>query len=147
MARSSAVKAGIEPRPTGPQTFASEADRARLSGPAIRAYRSLAERWRFSNAEAANLLGVSGSTWDRIKRDDRVAGALSQDQLTRISALTGIFKGLHLLFSDDMADRWPRLANSGPLFGGETPVAAMIAGGIPSMIEIRRYVDAVRGGL
>jgi hypothetical protein len=129
------------------QTFAREDDRARLSGTAVRAYRSLAERWRFSNAEAASLLGVSGSSWDRIKRDGRLAGSLNQDQLTRISALTGIFKGLHLLFSDDMADRWPRLANSGPLFGGQTPVAAMIEGGIPSMIEIRRYIDAVRGGL
>ena len=147
MARAAAATTGIEPTPRAPQTFAGEADRARLSGPAIRAYRSLAERWRFSNAEAASLLGVSGSTWDRIKRDGRIAGSLSQDQLTRISALTGIFKGLRLLFSDDMADRWPRLANHGPLFAGLTPVEAMIRGGIPSMIEIRRYIDAVRGGL
>jgi hypothetical protein len=147
MVRSAAATVKTEAGPAGPQTFASEDDRARLSGAAIRAYRSLAKRWRFSNAEAASLLGVSGSSWDRIKRDGRVAASLSQDQLTRISALTGIFKGLHLLFSDDMADRWPRLANSGPLFGGRTPVEAMIEGGIPSMIEIRRYIDAVRGGL
>jgi hypothetical protein len=133
--------------PVGLQTFASETDRARLTGTALRAYRALAERWRFTNAEAAGLLGVSGSTWDRIKRDRRAAATLSQDQFTRISALTGIFKGLHLLFADDMADRWPRLSNSGPLFGGRPPIEAMIEGGIPIMIEIRRYIDAVRGGL
>ena len=101
----------------GLQTLASETDRARLTGTALRAYRALAGRWLFTNAEAASLLGVSGSTWDRIKRDSRTAATLSQDQLTRISALTGIFKGLHLLFADEMADRWPRLSNSGPLFG------------------------------
>jgi hypothetical protein len=72
---------------------------------------------------------------------------LSQDQLTRISALVGIFKGLHLLFADDMAERWPRLANSGPLFNNLTPIAAMTRGGIPHMLEVRRYVDALRGGL
>jgi hypothetical protein len=143
---SPARKTAADP-PAGLQTFVNESDRVRLTGTALRAYRALAERWRFTNAEAASLLGVSGSTWDRIKRDGRAAATLSQDQLTRISALTGIFKGLHLLFAGEMADRWPRLANSGPLFGGQTPVDAMIDGGIPVMIEVRRHIDAVRGGL
>lgn len=129
------------------QTFAAEADRKRLSPTALKAYRSLARHWELTNHEAASLLGVSGSTWDRIKRDGRAVTALSQDQLTRISALTGIFKGLHLLFADRMADRWPRLPNQGPLFGRRTPIEAMAEGGIPSMIEVRRYIDAVRGGL
>lgn len=136
-----------DPTAVGLQTFARQSDRARLTSTALKAYRSLAERWGFTNAEAAGLLGVSGSTWDRIKRDGRTAAPLSQDQFTRISALTGVFKGLHLLFADDMADRWPRLKNSGPLFSGRTPVEAMIDGGIPIMIEVRRYIDAVRGGL
>jgi hypothetical protein len=61
--------------------------------------------------------------------------------------LVGIFKGLHLLFADEMADRWVRLPNKGPLFGHAAPIDAMIEGGIPLMIEVRRYIDAVRGGL
>jgi uncharacterized protein (DUF2384 family) len=105
------------------------------------------KHWGLNNNEASNLLGISGSTWDRIKREERSATPLSQDQLTRISALTGIFKGLHLLFADGMADTWLRLPNEGPLFGRRTPIEAMMEGGIPSMIEIRRYIDAVRGGL
>ena len=59
----------------------------------------------------------------------------------------GIFKGLHLLFADDMANRWPRLANSGPLFQNLTPITAMQQGGIPLMLDIRQHVDALRGGL
>jgi Antitoxin Xre/MbcA/ParS C-terminal toxin-binding domain len=86
---------------------------------------------------------VSASTWDRIKAS-AWGQALSQDQLTRASAITGIFKGLHLLFADSMADR---LRNSGPLFGNRTPIETMLEGGIPVMIEVRRYVDALRGGL
>lgn len=132
--------------PIAVQNFSEESDRSRLSGTAVKAFRKLADIWRLSNQEAASLLGVSVTTWERIKRGER-EGSLSQDQLTRISALTGVYKGLHLLFADGMADRWPRLSNRGPLFHRRSPIEAMIEGGIPLMIEVRRYVDAVRGGL
>jgi hypothetical protein len=132
--------------PIDVQTFTNQDDRARLSSVALKAFQALAEQWKLSNAEAAALLGVSESTWDRIKR-----GAwdqpLSQDQLTRASAAIGVYKGLHLLFADQMADRWPKLANRGPIFQRKSPVEAMIEGGIPLMLETRRYVDAVRGGV
>ncbi len=132
--------------PLEPQSFAAEADRERLSAVAIKAFRALAGQWRLGNADAAALLGVSASTWDRIKRG-AWSHPLSQDQLTRVSALVGVFKGLHLLFADDMADRWPRLPNRGPLFERRSPIEAMTEGGIPMMLDVRRYVDAVRGGL
>jgi hypothetical protein len=61
--------------------------------------------------------------------------------------MVGVFKGLHLLFVDDMADRWVRLRNKGPLFDNRTPIEAMIEGGIPLMLDVRRHVDALRGGL
>ena len=128
------------------QTFESEADRTRLTAVALKAFVRLAQAWELTNADAAALLGVSPSTLERIKRGVRESD-LSQDQLTRVSALIGIYKGLHLLFADSMADRWPHLANKGPLFNRETPIRAMIEGGIPHMIEVRRYIDAVRGGL
>jgi len=77
----------------------------------------------------------------------RWEGLLSQDQLTRASVLIGVFKGLQLLFADDMADRWPKLVNSAPVFGRRAPVLTMIEGGIPHMLESRQYIDALRGGL
>ena len=129
-----------------PQTFARPADRARLTPTALKAIRSLTAAWRLTGDDAASLVGVSASTWDRISAN-AWKQTLTQDQLTRISALVGIFKGLHLLFADDMADRWPRLANSGPLFQNLTPIAAMQQGGIPLMLDIRQHVDALRGGL
>jgi hypothetical protein len=142
----SLVQAQATDAPIEPQTFARAEDRARLSAAAIRAFRALAGQWALNNAEAAALLGVSESTWDRIKR-----GAwdqpLSQDQLTRASAAIGLYKGLHLLFVDETADRWPKLANMNPIFRRKSPVEAMIEGGIPVMLETRLLVDAVRGGL
>ncbi len=133
------------PARPGVQTFADEKDRARLSEVAVKAFLHLARAWDLSNAEAAALIGVSPSSLDRMKRGARPT--LSQDQMTRVSALIGLFKGLHLLFADDTADQWVRRANSGPLFQGRTPIEAMIEGGIPTMLDVRRYVDAVRGGL
>ena len=131
---------------SGLQTFSEADSRARLSGTAGKAFARLAKHWNLSNAEAAALLGVSQSTWDRMKRGDRTE-ALSQDQLTRVSALAGTFKALHLLFADAMADRWPQLPNKGPLFENKRPIDAMIEGGIPLMLEVRRYIDAARGGI
>jgi hypothetical protein len=128
------------------QTFVNEADRARLTPTALEAVRNLARAWELTGDEMAALLGVSSSTWDRISAGTWKR-ALSQDQMTRASALIGIFKGLHLLFVDSMANRWVRLRNAGPLFENRTPIDAMIHGGIPLMLEVRRYVDALRGGL
>ena len=131
---------------TGMQTFSAEADRERLTPAALAGVRRLADAWKLTGDEAAALLGVSNSTWDRI-RAGTWRNVLSQDQLTRVSALVGAFKGLNLLFADEMADRWPRLRNSGPLFDNLSPIERMMEGGIPAMIEIRRYVDGLRGGL
>jgi len=88
--------------------------------------KSLTEQWALKGPEVAALLGVSPSTWDRMSAG-RWEKSLSQDQLTRVSALVGVFKGLHLLFADEMADRWMRLPNKGPLFENRTPIEAMIA--------------------
>ena len=127
------------------QTFSDENDRARLSPVAIKAFLGLAKAWDIANRDAADLIAVSASTYERMKRGERIE--LGQDQLTRVSALVGVYKGLHLMFSDDMADEWPQLPNSGPLFKGASPMAAMKAGGIPKMLDTRRHIDAVRGGL
>jgi uncharacterized protein (DUF2384 family) len=134
------------PSPGFSSTFGHEADRARLSSVAIKAMKGIAAHWQLRGQEIAALLGVSPSTWDRMAAE-KWEQSLSQDQLTRVSAVVGVFKGLHLLFADDMADRWARLRNKGPLFDNRTPIEAMIDGGIPAMLDVRRHVDALRGGL
>jgi uncharacterized protein (DUF2384 family) len=143
---SAAIKDRAIPAAAGLQTFAGGGDRKRLTGTAVKAVIRLVDAWGGNNAEGAALFGVSTSTWDRIKAGTW-QGTLSQDQLTRASALIGVFKGLHLLFADSMADRWPRLPNRAPLFDRKSPIEAMIGGGIPHMIETRQYIDALRGGL
>jgi Antitoxin Xre-like helix-turn-helix domain len=121
--------------------------RARLTPAAVDGAVRLAEIWRLTGAEVCSLLGdVSERTWFRMKKHEW-SGTLSQDTLTRISALVGIFKGLRLLFSEPLSHEWVWLPNKGPLYGGRRPLDAMIEGGIPKMLEVRRHIDALRGGL
>lgn len=133
-------------QPLEPQTFSQEKDRARLTAAALIAFRKLVDLWDLTGVEAAALMAVSPSTWERMKKPDW-KGDLNQDQLTRVSAMIGTMKGLRLLFADRLADDWPKLKNKGTLFDGATPVATMIEGGIPRMLDVRRHVDALRGGL
>jgi Protein of unknown function (DUF2384) len=39
------------------------------------------------------------------------------------------------------------LPNRGPLFQGQTPIGFMETGGLPAIIQVRGYIDAVRGGV
>lgn len=113
---------------------------------AVKAMTRVFKAWRLGGERSAKLAGVSERTWARMQAATW-AGSLSQDQLLRASALVGLYKGLHLYFGADLADRWVSLANRGPLFGGSAPVDVMVAGGLPAMVDARDYVDAVRGGL
>ena len=121
--------------------------RARLTPAAVDGMVRLAEIWQLTSAEVTALLGdVSERPWFRMKKREW-PGALSQDTLTRVSALLGIFRGLRLLFSEPICDEWIRLPNKGPLYAGRRPIDAMIEGGIPKLLEVRRHIDALRGGL
>ncbi|WP_315928275.1 antitoxin Xre/MbcA/ParS toxin-binding domain-containing protein [Mesorhizobium sp. SP-1A] len=130
-----------------PANLADASARSRLTPAAITGIVRLAEIWRLTSAETCTLIGdVSERTWFRMKKG-AWEGTLSQDTLTRISALIGIFKGLRLLFSEQLADEWVRLPNKGPLYGGRRPLDAMLEGGIPKLLQVRQHIDALRGGL
>ncbi len=120
-------------------------ERARLSRSALRAFFNIMERWSVRDEDARQLLGgVAASTFYAYKRDpERV---LDQDRLARISYLIGIFKDLHILHGDELADRWVRTPNRNRIFGGRSPLDYMIQGGAPAMERVRRLLDARRGG-
>lgn len=118
-------------------------ERKRLTHAALRTFLNLVGTWRLTDAEARAIAGISAQrTWRQIKNGEW-RGALSQDQLTRLSAIFGIYGALHLLYSDKLADAWLRRANTGPLFRGLTPLDVLIRDGIPAFVETRRHLDAL----
>lgn len=112
----------------------------------LRAVIRAADAWRLTNQEASALFDVPIATWNRIKAGT-FRGRLDRDKLTRASLIVGIFKALRLLFNGPLTHGWPKTSNQGPLFAGRTPVAVMIAGGIPALMAVRQHLDALRGGL
>lgn len=122
----------------------------RLSAPAIAAFFKLAATWRLRDDASRRLMGgVSNGVFYRMKRGQarrRRGRPLDQDKLTRISLLLGIFKALNVLYRKELADDWPRLANSNPLFAGAAPIEYMAAGGVPAMMRVRQLLDGRRGG-
>src|SRR6202030_3048382 len=50
----------------------------------------------------------------------------------RISYLVGIYKSLHILLPDDLADGWVTQPNDNLLFRGQAPVDYMVRSGIPT---------------
>ncbi|MEO1191445.1 MAG: DUF2384 domain-containing protein [Pseudomonadota bacterium] len=121
--------------------------RARCTPSAVAAICRLAAHWGLSAGDIRMLLGdVSERTWFRMK-SGLWSGSLSQDCMTRVSILLGLYEGLETLFDKQLAREWPTLANKGPLFDGRTPIEVMIAGGVPAMLDLRDHVDALRGGL
>ena len=118
----------------------------RLSPSAVKGFLKIAALWELRDEDARQLLGgmSNGAFYELKKAGSR---SLDQDRLTRISLLTGIFKALNILFGKKLADRWVHLPNTNPMFGGETPLAYMIKGGMPAMLRVRQLLDARRGGM
>jgi uncharacterized protein (DUF2384 family) len=131
--------------PSPPSDVHEPATRERLSRSALKAFFRIVERWRVPDEIARDLFGgVSNGTFYKMKRES--ARVLSADELLRISYLVGIFKALHVLYSEALADQWMTRANTNPIFGGRTPLGYVHAGGIPAMQAVRRLLDARRGG-
>ena len=135
-----ATRYGIET----PTDLGTREARERLSGPGLKAFFNIMERWKVRDEDARALLGgVTNGPFYEMKRDpDRV---LDADRLTRVSYLIGIFKALQILHGRALADEWVQLPNTNPIFGGQTPLAYMIRGGLPAMQTVRRLLDARRG--
>ncbi len=124
----------------------SRTERERLSRSALMGFFKLASAWTVRDDDARELLGglSSSSYYDWKKNPDRV---LEVDRITRISYLLGIYKALHILYGDKLADEWVHLPNTNIIFGGRTPLAYMMAGGVIAMQTVRKLLDARRGGL
>jgi hypothetical protein len=120
--------------------------RRRLSEPGMRTFFNIAAAWGLSVNDQRGLLGwPAPSTYHKYK-SGRV-GTLSYDMLVRTSLVIGIYKALHILYPDPgLADQWIKLRNSNPLFGGAPPLKMMIDGGIDGLFQVRRLLDARRGG-
>src|SRR5690349_608250 len=120
--------------------------REQLSSSAIKAFIKIAAKWDLTESQARGLLGGIASSTFHAWKSEPGKQKLSQDTLLRISLVAGIYKALHIYFGERWADRWVTLGNRVSMFAGAAPVEYMIRQGQPGMLQVRRMLDAWRGG-
>ncbi|PWS38235.1 hypothetical protein DFH01_02760 [Falsiroseomonas bella] len=123
------------------------AARRRLGGPGLRAFQHIADLWRLTEAERLLVLGLpSRSTFYGWLKAAEVT--LPVDVLLRISAVLGIHKALRILFETEAEGAaWLRAANAALPFAGQAPLALITGGTQDGLMQVRRFLDAARGGL
>ncbi|ABD68787.1 hypothetical protein Rfer_1046 [Rhodoferax ferrireducens T118] len=123
-----------------------EIERERLSSAALRGFFNVVAKWHVTDEDARELLGgIPSNAFDELKRNP--CRLLDVDQIRRISFLIGIYKALHSIYGDKLADEWVSLSNKNAIFASRTPMQYILAGGLVGMQAVRNLLDARRDGL
>lgn len=125
-------------------------DRARLSGPGLRTFRSIADHWSLSEKDRIAVLGMPARStfhqWIK-KAHGNEDLTLPFDTLIRISAVIGIYRALALIFEERaQALEWMKGPHQGTAFRGSSPMDVILEGTQDNLMTVRRYLDAWRGG-
>jgi hypothetical protein len=142
-----------------PPASATRLDRARftpanrraLSGPGLRAFVAIADRWGLAEADRIMILGLPAHStyygWVKAARRHRDI-TLPVDVLLRISAVLGIHQALRILFQTEPEGiDWLRGPHAALVFGGRPPIDLVTSGTQDGLLTVRRFLDAARGGL
>ncbi len=109
----------------------------------IRAFERIADRWKLTRAEREAILGMPRSTYARLRAKPERAN-LDRSTLERLSLVFGIYKALHVLFSDDeRADTW--IDRPSAAFGDRPARERITSGLITDLAKVRHYLDVSRG--
>lgn len=129
-----------------PHVEAPDVTRERMAQAGLRTFFRIAALWDLSVEEQMRLLGSPArSTYFKWKKEG--ADSLPHDVLERISYVLGIYKALQVLVPDEQAaDAWVRRPNDALPFGGRSALERMLSGHVADLYEVRRYLDAERGG-
>lgn len=111
-------------------------------GLALEGFFQIMARWNIGNSDARRILGNPAErTFFQWKTGKAVR--VPEDTLRRIGYVAGIWKALQIVYSDaTLADTWVSRPNKA--FGGQTPLARMVAGDVTDLAAVRAYVDAAR---
>lgn len=120
-----------------PPDFNDQTARRRVRSSALVLFRKIMNAWHVPSDESRRLLAVAPEA----KLDDLDPEELSEEQMIRISFIIGIYKALHIVHGDSMADEWIRLPNTNSMFRGEVPMKYMIRGGLEALQKVRRHLD------
>lgn len=109
----------------------------------FRAAVNLFRLWRVTDEQAAILLDMPLRSYRRWKSGE--IGRIDRDGKARLSNLMGIHRALRVIFREAQRGyAWISTANDA--FGGLSALDVMLEGELISLMRVRRYLDAERGG-
>jgi hypothetical protein len=116
-------------------------EREQLAGPGWRTFQNIAAAWGLTTDQRCSVLGIDKASMDRLAGKE---GAMMSDEiLTRISYVFGIYKALHTLLPlPERADHWVSVPNAAAHFGGRAAIEIMTTGRIEDLAAVRAYLDA-----
>lgn len=120
----------------------------------VKAVFQIAEQWNLTVDETRTLLGSPGRSrfYDLRKGSPSAVRGISEDEMDRLTYVTGIYYALGILFSENNSLLWlrnpaqPQDGHTRP-WGSEAPLTHMLHGKIEGLIDVYRYVNGLRGGL
>jgi hypothetical protein len=122
---------------------------ARRDTSALKAVINIAERWDLTHAQLSKLLGAPERTvftWKAAAAGPGLGSPLARDTVERMSYVLGIWKALVILFADEtVRQHWLNAPNTAGTFGGQPPLARILAGNVGDLYAVRTYLDGVRG--
>ncbi|SEG69311.1 HAD-IA family hydrolase [Bosea lathyri] len=124
-------------------------ERARVSGPGLRTFLNIAERWQLSSADRIALIQCSArqfEDWSSIARAHRPL-VLETEVVMRLSAVLGVFAELRqFLASADREREWLTRPHNAEPFAGRAPLD-LLRGTLEDQIAVRRYVYGIGLGV
>ena len=97
--------------------------------------------WELNDEQAADLLGISLGDWSSIQSGDH-EGIHTAEVGQRADALLRIHAALRVILMEPRCNGWVHRPNDAEMFGGETALNFMIAGGQPAIMRVARYIEA-----
>lgn len=114
-------------------------------GPLLRVFFRIADKWRLSDDQERELLGLPSPAVFKQWKDGTLGSAPSNVQ-KRMICILEIYLALHTLFpNSDHADGWIHWPNKAPMFGGDTALGYMLQGNLDSLQKVQRYLNAQCG--
>jgi hypothetical protein len=110
---------------------------------ALETFLRIAAAWGLTTDQQIVLLGSPArSTFFKWKKE---GGTLPRDTLERISHVFGIYKCLNILIPNPArADEWVKRKNK--YWDDQSALDRILTGKMADLIDVRRYLDAQRGG-
>lgn len=109
-----------------------------LLEPGLRTYRRIASRWKLDLGDEASLLGLPPPEYRALLDGGDIA---PEDLLERLSLILGIYKDLQILLPNaTQADRWIKMPNEHPLFGGKSALQYLKGGSLANLWDLRKYL-------